>query len=216
LLPGRFEYDVVTTGRAVLARDVDVEAWRALAKLARLTGCRSYVAAPIVSGGAVVGILHGERSGSPRDVDELDRRMLLTFSKSVQLALGRAGLSAELHNVYADLKTATRTVDRAVARDRRLPELRVESDVVPAAAPGVAHGGAAQGIAARLPLDLTDRELEVLGLVATGMTNAVIARRLGIAVSTVKQHLKNILRKLEVGSRAEAVAYWYAGPVPST
>lgn len=54
---------------------------------------------------------------------------------------------------------------------------------------------------------LSARELEVLQLVAAGSTNAEIARKLWITEQTVKFHLSNIYRKLEVGNRTEASRY---------
>ncbi len=55
------------------------------------------------------------------------------------------------------------------------------------------------------PIDtLTPRETEILGLLAEGQSNKVIARNLGISDGTVKLHVKAILRKLEVHSRVEA------------
>jgi LuxR family maltose regulon positive regulatory protein len=53
---------------------------------------------------------------------------------------------------------------------------------------------------------LTERELEVLQLLAEGLSNKEIAERLIVAPSTVKQHLKNIYSKLDVHSRTQAVA----------
>jgi LuxR family maltose regulon positive regulatory protein len=53
---------------------------------------------------------------------------------------------------------------------------------------------------------LTDRELEVLGLVAEGLTNKQVADTLILAVGTVKKHLKNVYDKLDVHSRTQAVA----------
>lgn len=52
--------------------------------------------------------------------------------------------------------------------------------------------------------DLTPRETEILGLLAEGQSNKVIARNLGISDGTVKLHVKAILRKLSVHSRVEA------------
>jgi LuxR family maltose regulon positive regulatory protein len=52
---------------------------------------------------------------------------------------------------------------------------------------------------------LTDRELEVLGLMARGYSNKLIARRLGISLATVKTHAHHLFRKLQVSSRALAV-----------
>lgn len=52
---------------------------------------------------------------------------------------------------------------------------------------------------------LTDRELEVLRLLAGGLSNAAIGGKLYISATTVKFHVSNIMRKLEVSRRAEAV-----------
>ena len=54
---------------------------------------------------------------------------------------------------------------------------------------------------------LTDRELEVLRLVARGMNNREIAKELYISENTVKNHIRNILEKLQLHSRMEAVVY---------
>ncbi len=53
--------------------------------------------------------------------------------------------------------------------------------------------------------DLSERELEVLRLVAEGLANKAIAARLGISDHTVKFHLNSVLRKLGAQSRTEAV-----------
>ena len=54
---------------------------------------------------------------------------------------------------------------------------------------------------------LTEREVEVLGLVARGMGNREIGRMLFISENTVKNHVRNILEKLSLHSRMEAVMY---------
>jgi two-component system NarL family response regulator len=54
---------------------------------------------------------------------------------------------------------------------------------------------------------LTDREIEVLRLVAKGMSNKEIAAELVIAENTVKNHVRNILEKLQMRSRMEAAMY---------
>ena len=62
---------------------------------------------------------------------------------------------------------------------------------------------------APLPDGITEREGEVLRLVAGGRTNAEIARELYVAEATVKTHINNLFAKIHVRSRAEAVHYAY-------
>ncbi len=63
---------------------------------------------------------------------------------------------------------------------------------------------------------LTDREVEVLRLVASGMTNREIAGRLSISEKTVARHLSNIFTKLDLPSRAAATAYAYQNGLVGT
>jgi DNA-binding NarL/FixJ family response regulator len=53
---------------------------------------------------------------------------------------------------------------------------------------------------------LTDRELEVIQLIAKGFANKEIAAQLGVAVSTIRRHIENIYSKLHVHCRTEAAA----------
>jgi DNA-binding NarL/FixJ family response regulator len=69
-----------------------------------------------------------------------------------------------------------------------------------------------EAVAARLldpvpaqKFDLTDREIEVLGLVAEGLNNGQIAQELTISRSTVKFHINNIVQKMGVETRTEAI-----------
>lgn len=63
------------------------------------------------------------------------------------------------------------------------------------------------GNSRRLHDDLTERELEILLLLAKGKTNQEIADDLFIALKTVKTHVSNLLSKLEVQDRTQAVIY---------
>lgn len=58
-----------------------------------------------------------------------------------------------------------------------------------------------------LPEPLTERETEVLKLIARGKANKQIAHELFVSTSTVKTHVNNIYRKLDVGSRTQAALY---------
>ncbi|HEV3095665.1 MAG TPA: response regulator transcription factor [Candidatus Dormibacteraeota bacterium] len=53
---------------------------------------------------------------------------------------------------------------------------------------------------------LTERETQILRMVVVGMSNKAIANRLGLGEGTIKSHLRNIYRKLQVRTRAEAAA----------
>jgi DNA-binding NarL/FixJ family response regulator len=61
----------------------------------------------------------------------------------------------------------------------------------------------------KLPDGLTAREGEVLALIADGLTNADIARRLHISTATVKTHINNLFSKAGLHDRAQAVRYAY-------
>lgn len=73
-----------------------------------------------------------------------------------------------------------------------------------------------QGSGHALHEDLTDREREVLLLMAEGKTNQEIADTLYIALKTAKTHVSNILSKLEVNDRTQAVIYAYEHKLVST
>jgi len=92
---------------------------------------------------------------------------------------------------------------RAAARGEMLVPPEVMARILARAAQAVAPARAAP---ARGPLDLTEREREVLAGVARGERSKEIARRLGISERTVGSYLNNVFTKLGVDSRASAVA----------
>ncbi|MDI9887574.1 response regulator transcription factor [Streptomyces sp. HNM0645] len=69
------------------------------------------------------------------------------------------------------------------------------------AAPGPGSGG--------LLTELSQREVEVMDLIASGMTNQQIAATCFISQKTVKNHINRIFAKLNAGSRGEAIAIWH-------
>lgn len=66
------------------------------------------------------------------------------------------------------------------------------------------NGGSPRGSAAAFP-ELTDREREVLTLIAQGVSNKEIAEKLVISIKTVSNHITNIFSKLQVADRAQAI-----------
>ena len=74
-------------------------------------------------------------------------------------------------------------------------------------APKAARAVVASRTDATAPTELTDREREVLVLLASGMANKQIARRLGISEKTVKTHLTNVFQRIGVRDRTQA-ALW--------
>ena len=102
------------------------------------------------------------------------------------------------------LKGADRRRDRR-ARSPRWPAARSSS--APASPAGCWRTSAAVAANGAQPFpELTEREREILDLVARGLTNPAIARRLVLSEKTVRNHVSNVFTKLQVTGRAEAVA----------
>jgi DNA-binding NarL/FixJ family response regulator len=112
----------------------------------------------------------------------------------------RAGARGYLtkHSGGDELRRAIDTV----AAGQALLEPAVQARLLEAVAEGRV-GGAPRA----LPDDLTAREAEVLGLIARGLSNADIARRLFVSEGTVKTHINNLFSKIGARDRAQAVAY---------
>ena len=117
--------------------------------------------------------------------------------------------------IVAESEELRRKLAAALGADSTFEIVAVtaSSDDVPASAEAVILArisGDASGVA-RPPVEplhaaLTNREREVLALLADGLGNKQIAARLGISTNTVKTHLEMLFEKLGVSSRAEAVA----------
>ena len=70
-----------------------------------------------------------------------------------------------------------------------------------------ARRAACPAIAETIRAELSDREIEVLKLIANGKDNAQIAAELHISPKTVKNHISNILMKLQIDNRIQAAVY---------
>jgi NarL family two-component system response regulator LiaR len=86
-------------------------------------------------------------------------------------------------------------------------EVLIEPETLARLLPQVAREREAQRGAMELLDDLTEREREILSLLAEGMRNDDIAVKLFISPQTVQTHVRNILGKLRVHSKLEAVAF---------
>jgi LuxR family transcriptional regulator, regulator of acetate metabolism len=207
------ETEMIRRERPVLVADAENDP-RTFKPLVQASGTKSYVGAPIMPGGRVIGMLHADHRTTGRAVDELDREVLWTFAEGFGYAVERMllveRLEAETAQIQLMANTATALIDQLRSSDLDLAPLRPSSngngsngDVLHPSAErpnGVPH--ALEGL-------LTRRELEVLELMAAGASNAEIAERLVISVGTVKSHVKHILRKLRAANRAEAVSRYY-------
>jgi DNA-binding CsgD family transcriptional regulator len=181
------ESEVVRRRRPLLVLDPENDP-KTYKPLIRATRTQSYIAAPVMPGGHVIAMLHVDRYMTGEDVTEEDVELLWTFAEAFGYAYERMRLLSRLRRHAAEL-----------AQAGGMPVM------APAGADTLRRAGSRQ------PLDtvdspLTAREREVIELVSAGATNLEIANALVISESTVKSHVKHILRKLGAANRAEAVS----------
>ncbi|MCL4863355.1 MAG: hypothetical protein KJZ93_28375 [Caldilineaceae bacterium] len=103
-------------------------------------------------------------------------------------------METEVSDYAAQLLTAFDAGETALATAPPLPPAEKAAAPVPA------------DLAQWLAEPLSERELEVLGLVAQGLTNREVSQRLVVSIATVKKHMENIHGKLYVNNRTQAVA----------
>ena len=156
---------------------------------------------PVLDGlAATQCILAGSTPGEPPRVV-----MLTTFDLDdyVYAAL-RAGASGFLlkHSTPDELAAAVRVVAAGDALLAPSVTRRLVEDFA-----------RAQPVVPTTPVRLTPRETDVLRLVARGLSNRQIAAELVLAEQTVKTHVSNILTKLDLRDRAQAVVYAYESGV---
>jgi DNA-binding CsgD family transcriptional regulator len=171
--------------------------------LTEAMGWDSYVAAPVVIMGRAIAVLHADRRDGGLDV--LHRDVLWRFA----VGLGQAYESASLRRrLRREREYMRRFLDRLDARLGDLSDSAVQfapRSTPPTARADAGHPGTAAGAAAFEGI-LTRREIEILALLAEGLSNRKIADRLVISEGTVKFHVNSILRKLRAANRAEAVS----------
>jgi DNA-binding CsgD family transcriptional regulator len=189
------EYEVARD-RSPRLIDVAQAAARTPRSLAQRLGWSSYAVAALSAGADTIGLLHADRRGPGRALDSVDLEVVATYADGLSGAFERAVLRHALTLHRAELASAMQWMG---SRVERLGDLA-------GVAGGGSRGGPVSPADARLVDSLTPRELEVLRLLARGLTNLAIANALVVREGTVKYHVKNILRKLGATSRADAVS----------
>ncbi|WP_276521960.1 helix-turn-helix transcriptional regulator [Gordonia terrae] len=193
LLRAPREADLIRHRRPyVLGRDAfHREAYRPLIDL---SDPAAYAAAPIVVDGRTVATLHVDRN---RDgITDEDVRLLLLAARISGTVVAAANNRRRVRREAEDLAALVNDIvqprehqpEGFSASETRLEQL-------------------AAGPPAQPAIDFTEREDEVLRLLATGASNQQIAERLFISDGTVKCHVRRIFRKIGVSSRAQAAAY---------
>jgi LuxR family transcriptional regulator, regulator of acetate metabolism len=202
------ETEMVRRRTPMLVRDAQGDP-RAHRPIADSSLSRSYVAAPIMPEGRVIGFLHADCYTSRRDVDDFDRDILWMFAEGAGYAFERTALLERQRDLREQIHRMTQsireTVDAVV--DSEVEVARLDRQTA------AATGTAADTLIAEIsPLHelLTRREVEIARLMVTGMTNPQMARRLFITEGTVKTHVSNVLRKLGATNRAQAVSKFLA------
>jgi DNA-binding CsgD family transcriptional regulator len=180
------ESEVVRRRRPLIVLDPENDP-RTYKPLIRASQTQSYVAAPVMPGGHVIAMLHVDRYLTGQVVNEEDADLLWTFAEGFGYAYERMRLLSRLRRHAAELAQSGGMPVMAPAGLRPVPVV-------------TRNGGDGD------ETPLTAREREVIELVSSGATNQEIANALVISESTVKSHVKHILRKLGAANRAEAVS----------
>ena len=179
-----------------------------IAQMVHQSSARSYVGAPIMPAGQVVGFFHADHGPHGRLCDEADRDALWTFAEGFGHLYERTTLREQLRarreQVRVTFAELAQGLDGLVESELTLVQDLPRGRERPVLRPGPSD---------RLG-QLTPRELEVLELIAAGARNSEIAERLAITVGTVKSHVKNLLPKLGVLNRSQAIALYLGADGP--
>jgi DNA-binding CsgD family transcriptional regulator len=207
------EADVARRRRAVFVRTT-INNQRVPSRLRETVGWSAYVVAPITSGATVIGTVHADR-GPHIPLEVLDRDGLEEFASGISQLYERAEIRRGL---LEERDAVRRFLDRLNALSISQADTPITlsgSEEPPAAPPAIAAAKRRPHHAMeddRLVFSglLTRRELEVVRLLVDGGTNRTIAQALVLSDTTVKFHVNNILRKLRVANRAQAVARYFS------
>jgi pimeloyl-ACP methyl ester carboxylesterase/DNA-binding CsgD family transcriptional regulator len=170
--------------------------------------------------------LHGAfvTDPTPEELAGFTQFQRVTASAAVAARLLEVYYETDIRALLPQVQARTAVLHREADRGTRFELGREVAALIPGATliplPGTSHlyyhGDWAEVLDALLGFlyepeapgpRLTDRELEVAELVAEGLTNSAIARRLSVAPRTAEAHVENIRRKLQVRSRAQIAAW---------
>jgi DNA-binding CsgD family transcriptional regulator len=184
----------------VIVPDIGSHAYQPLMAVTKST---SYVAAPIVTTRRVIGFLHADRFGQSNNVTQGDLDSIALFAAEFGVHFELAALTDRARQQSA---TWTATLQSAIDGLDSLP-LPLRPPIWPnASAVEFVPSIEIDSVTGNHGRPLTEREREVVNLLASGATNRIVAQELVLSVDTVKSHVKNIMKKLHATSRAEVVA----------
>ncbi|HZZ47412.1 MAG TPA: LuxR C-terminal-related transcriptional regulator [Pseudonocardia sp.] len=185
------ETDVVETASTLVVDDVQSHP-RVCRPIARISRSENYGVAPIVLDDAVIGMVHADCFLQGRDVHRDECTALAAVSETLGAHLNRLLLLEHLE-ALRQAGAGALWAGAAPAGHRAVPDV---------------SGPPRDRSAIGQPAKLTERERDVIELMAQGETNYGIARHLHITEGTAKTHVSNILHKLGASNRAQAVSRW--------
>jgi DNA-binding CsgD family transcriptional regulator len=165
--------------------------------------------APILAGGRVIGIVYAGWAAPSRPPDEERLATVWAFAEAFGPILENVWLHERLQLQLDHVRPLLMAVGAVLGEvsTSAITLAPASAETLPSMIPGLTLGDRVGTVE---DLGLTQRELEVLGLMARGATNARIATELTISEATVKSHVRTILRKLHASNRAEAVSHYAA------
>lgn len=158
--------------------------------LMRISASHGFAVAPLMSGSHVIGMIHGDQYDEETTGGDLDRVVFLSEM---------VGAVAERLEHQHRVSVLEQRVANIVRYSEELLAGRICPDPFVVRPDGADHDA---------EHSLTPRQRAVLSDLAAGLSNAEIARELGVSEATVKSHIKQIFHKLGVHSRAEAAAHY--------
>jgi DNA-binding NarL/FixJ family response regulator/two-component sensor histidine kinase len=142
-------------------------------------------------------------SATIRHINPLTRVVLLTCLDDAPLAMGAVAAGASGCVLRGGEFEPSELIRVVLDAARQRPSPAADAELSPAGSPRAGLGRVVSH-----PLGLRPRELEIMGLIAEGLSNRQIAARLVITEKTVKNHICSIYQRFGVSERSQAVSRW--------